>query len=287
MRGRSVALIGITFAAAVAGCLLGSFSDIEGSGIDASTDAVVESASDAPIGSDANVVVDSAVVDANPGVRFCATQDATFCDDFDQVDAAPFALWEPPNLGSGSSVILTNDALSAPNALLATVATNDNTLLIPANISHQIPGTATTARYEYDLLVDSYDLNGSSAYIGAMDERVGLADTEIRLILGSSGLQLTGAVTPGDGGATIYPQLSSKVTVNAGGWHHVKIEVEYSLSPASVTFTFDTTVVADHVAIQGATFGIGNVTIQAAFLYASSPTTGWKIRVDNVQAFTQ
>jgi hypothetical protein len=145
----------------------------------------------------------------------------------------------------------------------------------------------SSVRYIYDLLIDFYDTSGSSAYLGAMDERVGLADAELRLILGSTGIQLTASIFPGDGGATTFPPFGSKVVVSSGVWHHIEIDADYSKSPAIASFIFDGATVVDHASITGATFGIGNVTVEAGFLYVSAPTSGWKIRVDNVAVFTQ
>lgn len=282
---------GLAVASTAAGCLLGSFSDLQGGDVadagDASID-VIDSGNDAAI-RDAVATDVFVPADAAPGVRFCSTQiDAAFCDDFDQVDAAPLALWQPPTTTNGSSITTTSTGFSAPNALLATVPANGASgLLIPANVSHQLSGTVKLAHYAYDVLVDFYDTGGSNAYIGAIDERVGTADTEVRLILSAAGVLAAGVVTPGDGGASTFPTLSAKVSVSGATWHHVDLLIDYTSSPTAVTFTFDSAIVANHVAVPGATFGAGNITVEAGFLYVSTPTSGWKIRVDNVAVFTE
>ncbi len=278
----AAAAIGASFE----GCF--AFSDLQGgAGSGASADAMIDTGADAA-SSDTFVPDAIAPVDAAPGIRFCSTQiDAAFCDDFDQIDAAPLSLWQAPSTNNGSSVTLTTAALSLPNALLVTTVADGNTTLIPANISHQLSGTAATVRYVYDLLVDFSDGSGSNAYISPMDERVGVSDTELRLILGNTGMQFSGAITPGDGGATTYPNFGPKTAVSSSVWHHVEIDADYSQSPAVTSFIFDGTTIVDHASVPGATFGVGALTVEAGFLYVSSPTTGWKIRIDNVAVFTE
>ena len=266
----------------VGGCL--SFGDITGG---ETSDAALDAEGNDVQSIDSGLPSDAALMTDSPiGAAFCVSQvDAAFCDSFDQVDAATFSGWQPPHVDNGASLTLTTSGLSPPEALLAEVRANlTGSLQVGANISRLV-GDAVSVRYEYDLLVDTYDTSGSVAFIGAMDERVGLADVELRLYLNAVGVGLGAAIADPDG-ATSFPTFASELSLSVGNWHHVTVDVDYGRTPAKVSFSFDTVSVFADADVPGATFGPGAITAQAGFLYARTPTAGWKIRVDNVVVYT-
>src|SRR5450432_3545288 len=136
--------IGAT-AASFEGCF--GFSDLQGGQVsDASLDSpVTDAASDSLTPGDATPAGDGATTNT-----FCASLfDATFCDDFDEVDAAPLSKWQPKNVSAGATLAVQASGLSEPNALVGTILQTDSGPGTPAaSVSYIVPGTVHFVHFQ-------------------------------------------------------------------------------------------------------------------------------------------
>ncbi len=275
-------LYAVIVTACASGCLFPAISDLvgttdSGTPSDATTSDVASDVSMDVI-APSDVVVQDSGTDTSTASPFCSTVDASFCDDFDDTFVASFPKWTFVVVDDGGVVSRAVDAgTSTPNALGFVIGPSGSGS-IRAYIANDFVGVSKF-RLTYDWIIDTNDLTGSILNIG--DIQISSSKLGIRLAITTGGAQLVGAVYPLDAGPT-YPPLSSKVAVAASVWHHVDISVDLTTTPASVSYSLDGVSQTSDAGIPGATFGPGSLEMGAGAYYATSPTTGWSARIDNV-----
>jgi hypothetical protein len=179
-------------------------------------------ANDATIyASDAGSALD-VIVDTAP-LRFCETQDAFFCSDFD-TPGAPWLGWNPPPPGI---VLSTDGGASPPNALLAT-----STTLPPCNynsIGRPGPSIGKTMCVDFDMKVVAGDA-GSGGRVMAVNR--GSCSFEVFMEANFAVAAFTAFTT--DAGLQQPRQATSAGAVAPGNWHHIKFCTQFD-APAGPT----------------------------------------------------
>jgi hypothetical protein len=254
--------------AAIAGCLFPSLDALSG-GPDASSEG----------GSDVGA---PDVVTDGGAVAFCASVDATFCEDFDDSNLTTFAKWDSTEILEGGSLTRVDAGLSPPNAVAITYDPTSASGQLPEELSIDVKGTTGHIHLVYDLIIDELDTtSGSRLTIAELEITSNGNLLGIREEIEPSGIACFGAVYPNDGGST-FPLISPRLALGANVWHHVDVVVDLTKSPAQGGFAFDGTQQVSNVDIVGATFGPGALTIVGGVYYATQPTSGWKLRIDNI-----
>ena len=149
MRTESTAIAAVV-GVAVVGCLFPSLASLTGGADDASSDAGGDVATDAGI------------------VAFCASADATFCDDFDDLNGNTFPKWDNVEAFDGGSIVRVDAGLSAPNAIAIQYAKANESNQLTEQINVAL-GTASHVHWVYDVIVDEYDTSGSFLLVGELD----------------------------------------------------------------------------------------------------------------------
>lgn len=260
------------------GCLFPALDGLSGN--DAAVDAPFD-ATQADTSTDGTVDAGDAAADVSPQ-RFCATLDgATFCDDFDDLDAAAFSKWAFVESSEGGTLGLVDAALSPPYALGITLDPSTGTGQPVENLQANF-ATLGHAHMVYDIAFDVLDTTTSSRLELCMfSVSVGSSILNVRLVASSGGLTTTAAVYAPDG-AVSYPSLGNTATPSTGVWHHVDMSLDLTQTPATVSASIDGLPYAGDAGIPGATFGPGPLSLVAGVYYGTQPTTGWKLRIDNV-----
>ena len=278
-------------ASVLAACL--SFGDLQGG--DASADAVADDSTAVEASA-----VDAPLTDAaTSALGFCATQsDASFCDDFDELDAAFLSQWEVIRVtDGGASLTVSDGGYSGPNALAVGIFPNATSApdgspipIVTGYIQHGFSGTVHKVRYIYAWRIDSFETTSSSSFFGAIDETSPSTSSkvEVRFGLNTTAMQFNlGSVVTGSDGGVTFSSLSRQQNVDTTRWHQVDIAVDYTQVPVTCTYLFDGVIVVSHAAIPGAVYGPGELTFASGFEYARLPTTGNSARIDNVAIFIE
>jgi hypothetical protein len=270
-------------ACARAACLFPALDGLTGedASIDASVDATSVDGGDA---STSDAKSDGALGDAKAdgdagGGTFCATQDATFCADFD----------ESSDVTSGfSSLYLTDGgvvglddatASSPPDSLLA-----GNLVLGSGGSSHACVVTNTTVTPTTSLVLDMDmrvdQLASQGTYIEAFAIVFESAtQSSIQFNLKSASAEVGEEMDALDGGKTyISHPFPGPMAMDV--WTHVNITLAVQ-APRTITVTVGTTVVVDHSTMNAA-FVFGPTDLYAGNAYAPGPSDGARVHYDNL-----
>ena len=177
--------------------------------------------------------------------------------------------------------------LSPPNALAITFDPTIASGQIPEELGKQQQGTPGRIHFVYDIIIDEYDTtSGLRLELGELDITSNGNLLGIREEIASSGIACFGAVYPNDAGSS-FPLIAPRVAFAPNVWHHVDVAVDVTQSPATGSFVLDGVQQASDMAIMGATFGPGSLNVIGGVYYATQPTSGWKLRIDNIAVWAQ
>jgi hypothetical protein len=210
----------------------------------------------------------------------CKTADATFCEDFDDTSQQAFPKWNYTTVDDGGQFLRVDAGLSLPNAGEVIIAAAASGQPIQALLAYQSKTAASRLHVAWDCIIDQADIAGPALMLNEVETSG--AELGVRLVLKNGGASLGAAIYPPDGGSD-FPALSSPVTFEPGVWHHVEWTIDLTATPATlVSFSIDGAVQASDAGIPGATFGPSLINAYAGAYYATVPTAGWRLRIDDV-----
>jgi hypothetical protein len=208
--------------------------------------------------------------------RVCAATHA-FCDDFDAVDAAPFAPWQSVTSGAGPLVLDPLLRVSAPNAMRIDVAPGSG--VTSSILSKTVPVTNRKVTVSFDLRMDLPD--GGFVELDPMFVRLepapaGTNAALLAVAIYGPNAQLEYFRERSDGGsansAAQYPRPDAR-------FHHYVV----SIAPSGTTLVATTSVDGTTVATQTLeTNDLTRIVVQAGVPFARDITIGPTVRIDNV-----
>ena len=229
----------------------------------------------------------SAPLDAADAGAYCDGIDATLCEDFDDTNApGVFPGWAQA-VAAGSSLTRVDAGYSAPNALQVDIEANaqsDAGTTLVANLAAALP-TASRVRLVYRFIVDTPDPGGSTLHLCTLTATNAGTQMNVRFALASGKGKFVTAVYPTDGGAAAFNNPGEQPLVSAGVWHDVEISLDLVGQFACATVKFDGAVVTDDAAI--VSLGPSPLKVQIGAFYASAPTSGWSVRIDDYAVFAE
>jgi hypothetical protein len=212
---------------------------------------------------------------------FCATTDASFCEDFDDPDDPTFRDWLP-RTDNGGLLAKVDTAVSPPSALSVTapyVATKQ----VSASLGKSFTNTKRL-RWAYRFRIEEKD-DSSDAFVAfgqVTMTTTGGALSSVRMTIRNLTAHFEGAIYPaGTASTASFPNLTNDFTVTAGTWHSVDMSIDWEVSPAIATVEYDGMRLSDKRAMTGSTFGPGNLAVFAGIYYREKGTTPWRILVDD------
>jgi hypothetical protein len=261
-------LVLVVIVCAGAGCLFPSLSDLTGG--------------DGAPPIDAGDASDANASDAPPTGTFCSTQDATFCEDFDEPDGGYVSRWTSLQIGAGNTVMTESDASSsAPNALVVGVPLGASG---GAALLEDLPPSVTTYEYAFAIRFEPYDAGAGSVYFNQIEVDNPSAYTEYRFQTLAGATHFQAHVFYADGGNTLA-DLPMSITFMPGQWYRVVEQLTVS-SPAKVTILVNGSP-ALSTTIAEATNGIGTSEFLAGIYHTNAPTGAWFMEIDDVVMHTQ
>ena len=260
-------LVRYVFLFALGGC--GLFPNLGGlSGSDAS----VEAGGSDVISQDVNAE------GAPPTPTYCATQDATFCEDFDEPDGGYLDNWSTPSVGDGNT-LATQTALvtSAPNALVVEVPAGNTG---GASLWKDLPPNASEYDYSFSIRFEPYSAGSGYVLWGQIEVDNTGAFTEYRFSTYNGGTKFEAHVFYPDGGNTVAGSPLS-TTFNAGQWYRVDEKLTVSPPPAKIQVMLNGIQVLQTTITQ-ATDGPGTAEFLAGIYHTSGVTGTWRLEIDDV-----
>jgi hypothetical protein len=202
---------------------------------------------------------------------FCSTQDAMFCDDFDQDDGS-LALWPARNTATCASLTLVASDAPPPNAASFTVGAGTKS----CSVGKVFTATASTRMY-YSFMLFVAQLSPSGANISPIKPAGTSNGGTLYVNLNATSSFTEGLPTQIDAGPIAHPLA---VAVPMMKWAHVEITIAITPTPTA------------QVSIDGAlalgptqlspTFAFAAPEIVAGISYQGPSGTGTSIAIDNV-----
>lgn len=205
---------------------------------------------------------------------FCQTVTATFCDDFDEGQA--LSRWTSINMFGGTVGVDAADAQSAPDAMAVSLATVAASATADADAETPLLGIASELSATFDLAFEQ--IGSGDPVVFAMDLDDGSQTHEIELVqrVPPGVAYIEDIVIPNGGSAQFtYDDL---VTVDAGAWHHVAIDL-VSGAGSQLTVAIDGAQVLQ--VVPSASNG-GQAYARAGTIYLAGPATPWLLHLDNI-----
>ena len=218
------------------------------------------------------------------GGRYCATVDATFCEDFDDPADPSFSRWKPSI--DMSAMLTPAEGYSPPSSLQATTPPITNTDQLGAYLTTSFPNVARV-RYHFRFRIDAAGSDISTMMlfqVESLDTAGNRAGLRLRFEKGE--FALAGAIYPKNGAGT-FPDVGLHHVADVGKWHEMSVSVDWTKSPAEVSATYDATNIAANAPLAGATFGPATFIVYAGIYYSAGPATTWRARVDDITVDTQ
>ncbi len=259
----------------VAACL---FPNVDGlSAADGSAEASSTDAGDAG-STDATLDAKSTDADAS-STRFCTTQDAAFCADFDE-SADVMTGFTSLYLTDGGFVAIDDAASSSPpNSLLAgdfVLASNGSSHgCVVANTSIT---PSSSLVLDMDVRIDALASQGT--YIEAFAivfESATQSSVQLNLMAAASAIGEE-IDTLDAGKLYIAHTFSAPITMST--WSHVNMKLVLK-APRTITVTVDATVVVDQAPMDSS-FVVGPADLYAGNAYAPGPSDGARVHYDNI-----
>lgn len=223
---------------------------------------------------------DGADAGIDGSTRFCATADASLCDDFDDPADTAFLKWSVKVDDPGGTVVRVDAGYSAPNAV-SCKAIGSGTDQISAFLEKVYP-TAKRTRFHYRFRVEEDEAKGFLQIGQIQVDTNGNARTSMRLTIGGGTAHFEGAVYPAIGGPGTFPNVTQNFLLETKKWHEVELVVDWEAVPARVTVDYDGMRMADNVPITGSSFGVGKTTFAAGIYYLEGGDSPWRILFDDV-----
>ena len=271
--------------AALVGCGIAAclFPSVDGlSGQDGAAEASATDAGDAGSNdatSDAKSTdATDATTDAS-SARFCTTQDATFCADFDE--SADVVTGFTSLFLTDGGLVAVDDAASssAPNSLLTgnlVLAINDSSHGCVVAKTSITPSSSLVL--DMDMRIDTLASQGT--YIEAFAIVLESAtQSSIQLNLETASTVVGEEIDTLDAGK-LFIAHTFPAPITMSTWSHVNITLVLQ-APRTITVTVDTTVVVDHASMNSA-FVVGPTDVYAGNAYSPGPSDGARIHYDNI-----
>jgi hypothetical protein len=209
-----------------------------------------------------------------------------FCDDFDE--GALAAPWDQVSSGEGSAALDATYSVSAPNAMLSSVNNGSNATAVDVagyKSFEAKQGVAGLYTLTFDLRIDTADLSGSSdAVLGAIQLWNGSAYWDVELELTSYGSGAFGVSMSEDGSSpNDYVSHAASATLAIHAWTSVSIAITLPAGSGGATLatlSFNGTQVASATVHVSTSDPIPEIVVGPT--YASSASSGWAVRYDNV-----
>ncbi len=213
---------------------------------------------------------------AEADASFCATVDATFCDDFERTDAAA-DLWNGPYTSTNATLV-TAPGPTGLELRAAVPLVTSGTEVQQSHVDHAFP-KAQRLRYAYDLLIDAVPAVPDAPQI--MDIRLQIDAQQfmtVYLFIRQSGVSLIEQTFPSTGtGQFIEHALDPPVPIGS----RARVELEMHLAqPSRLTLRVGGVIAYDAAANAFAVpspFGVG-----AGITYGTPPNGPLSVHVDNV-----
>lgn len=251
--------------------------DLSGLAGSVPNDGGVAPASDAAVVPD--VRDDAPIDDAGSDVvvpRVCAAAHA-FCDDFDAVDAAPFAPWQSVTSGAGTPVLDPLIRVSAPNALRLEVTPGSG--VRSSILSKTVEVTNRRVTLSFDLRMDLPDagfVELDPMFVRLSPTPPGTSGALLAVAIYGSSAQLEYFRERSDGGtansATTYPRPDAR-------FQHYVVAIAPSGTSLVATTSIDGSVVATQTL---ETNDLTSIVVQAGAPYARDVSVAPTVRIDNV-----
>jgi hypothetical protein len=227
-------LIAVATLLALGGCsLIVGLSDLSGDG-------GVPDASDAGDASDAS--------DATPDVSLVSDCGHTFCENFDEDAATPFAQWATDTMITGGTISLTS-GFSPPNAFMAT--TPGDTPNEGARLEHDLP-SGSTITADFEVQTDCAIAETNALTFGMAQPLAGMIATSVIFYKGPSDPHIALEYVL-DGGAQLDASDMRITSQPLVGWKHYRIVVDFVKDTATLTDRTDggstsiTAAIAPHI----------------------------------------
>jgi hypothetical protein len=261
----------------IASCLFPNVGDLtgqDGAAEASSTDAGDAGAADAT--SDAKST--DATTDAS-SARFCTTQDAAFCADFDE-SADVMTGFTSVYLTDGGLVAVDDAASSSPPSSLL----SGNFVLASSDSSHGCVVAKTSITPSSSLVLDMDlridELASQGTYIEAFAIVLESAtQSAIQLNLAAASTAIGEEIDTLDAGKLFIPHTFA-APIAMSTWSHLNVTLVLE-APRTITVTVDTTIVVDHAPMNSA-FVVGPTDVYAGNAYSPGPSDGARIHYDNI-----
>jgi hypothetical protein len=226
--------------------------------------------------------VDASATDASTGggetgAPFCASRTPApfLCDDFDE--RTDFGRWEPPTrLFGGALRVDTADSYSAPGSLLVSIPSAMTNAPI-AFLSKKVTRTVTGATLSFAIKTDDARGKTVRAPTATITAETAAGQRQARVVLGTEGPNVT-ELQLQPGGAVLFSQ-SFPLALPSGTWTRVEMAVSFT-DPGHVTVKLDDQIAVDRSLHGG--WAPAPATANVGIEYASTPTTAFDVRMDNV-----
>jgi hypothetical protein len=228
-------------------------------------------------GSPVDAAAPDASTDAPPaeGGSWCAHQDATFCDDFDEQPLGK--LWTSVATSGGALALDSDAAISLPNSLLAAIPGGGDGA---PKLSKVFTGTASRLHCDFELRVDT------ASPIGEIDvfdvvmtwANSGLRFYRLALVLKASSSTFIEDAEYEDGGV-LNPYVNLPLLAQ-GAWTRVILDVD--LASAHANIDYDGTPVGQLALHPAAQATSQTVSVGITGSYSPAGTTERLVRVDSV-----
>lgn len=211
--------------------------------------------------------------------RFCATVDASLCDDFDDPSDTAFLKWTVKVDAPDGTVSRVNTGYSAPNAVSCRASSTGDQISAYLEKTYE---SAKRTRLHYRFRVEEDEANGFLQLGQLQMDTSGNARTSMRLTVGGGTAHFEGAVYPVIGGPGTFPKVTQQFNLETRKWHEVEMFVDWEAVPAQVTVDFDGMRMAENAAITGSNFGPGKLLVAAGIYYLEGGDSPWRILFDDV-----
>ncbi len=213
---------------------------------------------------------DSGASDAS-SPSFCSTQDAMFCDDFDQDDGS-LALWPARNTATCASLTLVASDASPPNAASFTVGAGAKS----CSVGRVFTATATTRLY-YSFMLFVAQVSSTGANISPIKPTGTSNGGTLYININATSSFEEGLPSQSDGGQIAHPLA---VAVPLLKWAHVEITIAITPTPTAQV-SIDGTLALGPTQLNP-TFAFAAPEIVAGISYQGPSGTGTSIAMDNV-----
>lgn len=214
------------------------------------------------------------------GGRFCATVDASLCDDFDDPADTALLKWSVKVDVPQGTVTREPSGFSAPNAVSCKAVGSGNDQI--SAYLEKTYAAAKRTRFHYRFRVEESEATGFLQIGQLQVDTMGNSRTAMRLTIGGGTAHFEGAVYPSIGGSGTFPNVTQNFTLETMKWHEVEMAVDWEAVPARVTIDYDGMRMADNAAITGSNFGPGKLLVAAGIYYLEGGDSPWRIVVDDV-----